>query len=260
MVYKRGTMKNLTIAFLAAAALTSFGCKKKGGGGDMMGKMTELKDAMCKCTDKACADKVQADMTKWSTENAKTAGDKAEKPDEKTMAEMTKVGEQYGTCMAKAMTGGAPAGGEAAKPAEPPPAAKVACVDGAYKDPTNTYCVKAPEGFTPPKQTRKDSDTKSVDQFDAEGNNTFMITIYTGGMKFDDMKTNLSGDANGSKVAEKGDFDGGGFFVKSHNDAEKETGFSSVVQSGNKVIVCESLASDDKALNPADACKTLRAL
>lgn len=115
----------LTIAFLTAASLMSFGCKKKGGG-DMMGKMTELKNAMCKCTDKACADKVQADMAKWSADNAKAAGDKPAKPDEKMMAEMTKVGEEYGTCMAKAMSGGesgaAPVVAEEKKPEAPPPA------------------------------------------------------------------------------------------------------------------------------------------
>src|SRR3954464_9742656 len=99
-------MKHLSIAFMAAAALTSFGCKKKGGAGEAMAKMTEFKDKMCACKDKGCADKVQDEMNKWTADNAKNAGDKPEKPDEKTMKEMQDVGTKYGECMAKAMGGG----------------------------------------------------------------------------------------------------------------------------------------------------------
>jgi hypothetical protein len=110
-------MKNITIAFLAAASLLSFGaCKKKGGGdaGEAMAKMGEFKDQMCKCADKACADKVQASMTDWSASMAKKGGDKEAKPDEATMKKMTEIGEEYGKCMAKAMG----AGGDA-PPADP---------------------------------------------------------------------------------------------------------------------------------------------
>jgi hypothetical protein len=105
-------MKNLTIAFLATASIFAVGaCKKKGGGdaGEAVAKMTEFKDEMCKCKDKACADKVQESMTKWSTEMAAKAGDKKEpaKADEATMKKMTEVGQQYGECMTKAMSAGA---------------------------------------------------------------------------------------------------------------------------------------------------------
>ena len=119
-------MKNLTIAFLATASLFAVGaCKKKGGGdaGEAVAKMTEFKDEMCKCKDKACADKVQESMTKWSTEMASKAGDKKDqKADEATMKKMTEVGQAYGECMTKAMSAGAetpPAGsdGSAAAPA-----------------------------------------------------------------------------------------------------------------------------------------------
>lgn len=116
-------MKNLTIAFLATASLFAVGaCKKKGGGdaGEAVAKMTELKDEMCKCKDKACADKVQESMTKWSTDMAAKAGDKKDqKADEATMKKMTEVGQAYGECMTKAMSAGAePAGsGSAAEPA-----------------------------------------------------------------------------------------------------------------------------------------------
>lgn len=111
-------MKNLTIAFLATASLFAVGaCKKKGGGdaGEAVAKMTEFKDQMCACKDKACADKVQEGMTKWSTEMAAKAGDKKDqKADEATMKKMTEVGQAYGECMTKAMSAGAetpPTGG-----------------------------------------------------------------------------------------------------------------------------------------------------
>jgi hypothetical protein len=122
-------MKNLTIAFLAAISIMSFaGCKKKGGGADMMGKMTEFKDAMCKCADKACADKVTADMTKWSADMAKEAGDKPVVPSEEDMKKMQPVSEEMTKCMTKAMMAGmtpppaAPAGDKPADPAAAPAA------------------------------------------------------------------------------------------------------------------------------------------
>jgi hypothetical protein len=120
-------MKNLSIAFLAAVSLMSFaGCKKKGGGADMMAKMTEFKDAMCKCADKACADKVTADMTKWQADMAKEAGDKPVVPNEEDMKKMAPVTEELGKCMAKAMTPAmTPPPAAPDKPADPaaPPAA-----------------------------------------------------------------------------------------------------------------------------------------
>jgi hypothetical protein len=116
-------MKNLTIAFLAAASLfTVSACKKKSGGGagEAMAKMSEFADEMCKCKDKACADKVQEGMTKWSTDMAAKGGDKKadEKPDEATMKKMTEVGQKYAECMTKAMTPAAAGDvGSAADPA-----------------------------------------------------------------------------------------------------------------------------------------------
>jgi hypothetical protein len=264
MVYNRGTMKKLTIAFLAAASLMSFGCKKKGGAGEAMAKMSEFKDKMCACKDKKCADDVQDQMNKWSAENAKSAGDKAEKPDDKAMKEMQDVGTKYGECMAKAM-----GGGDAAKPADPKPAdpkpaepagTKAACVDGAYKDPANTYCVKVPEGYTPPKETQK-LDGKAEDQFTSADGRNFTITVWTDpAMTFDSAKTRMQTEGNGYKIVDKGEFEGGGFYVNGHNDAEKETGIGSVIKSGTKVIVCDALTNDDHPFKPADACKTLRAM
>ena len=116
-------MKNLSIAFLAAVSLVSFaGCKGKKG--DMMAKMTEYKEQMCKCTDKACADKVVAEMAK----GMEAEGKEGKTPDPEEQKKYEPIMKQYAECMAKAngmgAMGGAPAGGEKpADPAAPPPAA-----------------------------------------------------------------------------------------------------------------------------------------
>jgi len=129
-------MKNLTIALMVAASFTAVGCKKKGGAGEAMAKMGEFKDKMCACKDKKCADDVQDQMNKWSAENAKNAGDKAEAPDEKTMKEMQEVGTKYGECMAKAMGGGEtpppppPETGSGSAAATPPPAGDMKVGEG----------------------------------------------------------------------------------------------------------------------------------
>ena len=121
-------MKNLSIAFLAAVSLMSFaGCKKKAGG-DYMAKMTEFKDAMCKCADKACADKVTGDMTKWTADMAKEGGDKMAAVSEEDAKKMAPINEEFAKCAGKAMMAGmtpppaapaAPAGDKPADPAAP---------------------------------------------------------------------------------------------------------------------------------------------
>lgn len=104
-------MKNLTIAFMAAMALMSFGCKKKGGAGEAMAKMEEFKNEMCKCKDAPCAEKVSKDMMDWGQKMSK---DQKEPPkmsddDQKKAAKIT---EEMTKCMQTAMgTGGAMGGG-----------------------------------------------------------------------------------------------------------------------------------------------------
>jgi hypothetical protein len=121
-------MKNLSIAVLAALSLLSFaGCKKKGGS-DVAAKMGEFRDQMCKCTDKACADKVTESMAKWTQDNAKEGSKEAAKPTEEDMKKMTAISEEYSKCMQKVMTASAPppaappAGDKPADPAAAPPA------------------------------------------------------------------------------------------------------------------------------------------
>ena len=123
-------MKNLSIAIIAALSLLSFaGCKKSGGGSNAIAKMGEFKDQMCKCTDKACADKVAEAMTKWTQEFAKEAGgDKAAKPSEEDTKKTTQIMEEYTKCQGKAMQAGAtppaaPAAPAGDKPADPAAAA-----------------------------------------------------------------------------------------------------------------------------------------
>jgi hypothetical protein len=86
-------------------------CRKKatGKGGpdsdDMLAKMTEFTDHMCKCTDKACADRVNDEMMKWSTDMAKNATDNVpDVPDADTTRKMTDVMKRMTDCMTKAMT------------------------------------------------------------------------------------------------------------------------------------------------------------
>jgi hypothetical protein len=112
--------KKISIVFMAGMALASFGCKKKGGG-DALGKMTEMADDMCKCKDKDCADKVVAKMKTWSDEQAKNADKNATadtNPDD--AKKFQEVNTKYSDCMTKAMTGGAPPAGD--KPAGDKPA------------------------------------------------------------------------------------------------------------------------------------------
>jgi hypothetical protein len=122
-------MKNLSIAFLAAVSLMTFaGCKKKPGGGDSLAKMTEFKDQMCKCADKACADKVNEAYTKWGQEMQKEMGESKEPPkmSEEETKKQTEVATAYSACMTKLMTpamtpppAAAPAGDKPADPAAP---------------------------------------------------------------------------------------------------------------------------------------------
>jgi len=55
-------MNKIAIAFLAAASLASFGCKKKGGGDS--GAYEKHVDAVCACKDQACLDKENGDYMK----------------------------------------------------------------------------------------------------------------------------------------------------------------------------------------------------
>jgi hypothetical protein len=141
------SMKKISFAFICAMALLSFtGCKKKSGAGEAMAKMSEMTDKMCACKDKACSDKVQEDMAKWTAEQAKNAtGDKAAKVSDDDMKKMAEVSKKYGDCMMKAMgapdMGGTPPAGD--KPAGDKPADPAAPAGDKPADPA------APAGDKP---------------------------------------------------------------------------------------------------------------
>src|SRR5262245_23921966 len=117
-------MKNLTLAFMVAMAIVSFGCKKKGGAGgaaEAMAKMSEFKDEMCKCKDAKCAQDVSDKMTKWSQEQSKNQKEPP-KMSEEDQKKAAAIGEEMGKCMQTAMAsgmGGSAEGGSAAAPGAP---------------------------------------------------------------------------------------------------------------------------------------------
>ena len=125
-------MNKIMIALLVAVSLFAVtACKKKGGAaGEAMAKMEGFSKDMCECKDKACADKVNENMTKWGTEMAKTAGKADEKPDPEMVKKSTETMTKYTECMTKIMMAGAaeppkpadPAPADPAKPADPAPA------------------------------------------------------------------------------------------------------------------------------------------
>ena len=118
-------MNKIAIAFLAAASLASFGCKKKGGGD--MAAFEKHVDAVCGCKDQACLDKENADFAKNNppTTDPEAAKKMAEDP------KAVELGKKMGDCMTKIMTAGA-AGGAAAGGTPPPaPAADPAAAPAA---------------------------------------------------------------------------------------------------------------------------------
>jgi outer membrane biosynthesis protein TonB len=107
-------MQKFTIAFVAAVSLFTIGCKKgKGGAGEAVAKMEEFQKKMCDCKDKACADKVNEEMTKWGTEMAKNAGKGDAKPDPEIAKKSADIMTKYTECMTKLMMAGAGGGGSA---------------------------------------------------------------------------------------------------------------------------------------------------
>ena len=103
-------MKKMGIVLVAAMSLASFGCKKKGGMGDAISKLSGFKDQMCKCTDATCAQKVSEEMTTWTQQTQKDQ--KQAKPSDEEQKKMADITKQLTDCMTKAMgTGGGAMGG-----------------------------------------------------------------------------------------------------------------------------------------------------
>src|SRR5215216_1504629 len=93
--------KVLLVIVAAVSIFTVTGCKKQGSGGEAAAKMDGFAKDMCACKDKACGDKVNADMAKWGEENAKAAGKESAKPDPELTRKMTEASTRLGECYAK---------------------------------------------------------------------------------------------------------------------------------------------------------------
>jgi hypothetical protein len=121
-------MQRMAVVF--AVLVATGGCKKKGGSSpisDAVAKMEEFSKKMCDCKDKACADKVNDDMTKWGVEMAKTA-DRDAKPDPELAKKSADIMQKYTECMTKIMMAGAGMGSW-----ELPPVPKSPTVDTLLK-------------------------------------------------------------------------------------------------------------------------------
>ena len=114
-------------AFVVFGVVAAAGCpskqkKKNDSGEQAVAKMGEYADRMCACraNDKPCADAIQADMTRWAAEIAKTSSANQRPPSEATMRRLTEHGQRYSECMTKAMLPAPPTPDVAPPPAELP--------------------------------------------------------------------------------------------------------------------------------------------
>jgi hypothetical protein len=70
----------------------------------VVAKMEEFTKRMCQCSDKACADRVNEDMTRWGTDMAKNAKwNRDEKPDPDMAKKSAEIMTRYTECMTKMM-------------------------------------------------------------------------------------------------------------------------------------------------------------
>lgn len=141
------------------------------------------------------------------------------------------------------------------------------CVEGAYKDPSGTYCVKLPKGVTPPKKTEK-SDHDSEDEFETseDGSHTFTIKYWTPipsyAFTFEDIKKQDMQETDILKKVSNEDIaNGNGFYsVRRESGSLPRLYSNSVVKKGAMLITCEASYSERNPMTPPDACKTLRAM
>lgn len=91
------------ILFAVASMALVAGC---GGGGadEMLGKMRGFKDQICKCTDKACVEKVEKDMMEWAMKNMEKMKDI--KPTKAQDEAADKIQDEMEKCKDKATGGG----------------------------------------------------------------------------------------------------------------------------------------------------------
>jgi hypothetical protein len=85
-----------------------------------LGKMSEYRDRMCACHDKACVEQVAADMGAWSEKQAKKYTGHEPVPSDEQKERMAQISAKLGTCMTEATTPAPEAPSEPA-PSEPAP-------------------------------------------------------------------------------------------------------------------------------------------
>lgn len=81
---------------------------------NMLESLDSFSQAMCACKDKACADKVNADMTRWSQEMVRSR--ERQNPDPDVAKESANIMTKYVECMTKLMV--------PSEAGSPPPATK----------------------------------------------------------------------------------------------------------------------------------------
>lgn len=84
--------------FSIAAIVFAFGCSK-GGGDKILSDYEGFKDRMCKCADKACADKVTADVGAWMSKMADSMKDT--KPTKEQDEKFDKIDDAMEECAKK---------------------------------------------------------------------------------------------------------------------------------------------------------------
>lgn len=129
-------MNKIMFAFVAALALMSFGCKKKDGVKEAIGKLEGFKGQLCACKegDKACAEKVEKDMKAYEDSM------KGKEPDPKSVSKadqekLVSIMMDMDKCKTKA---------KGADPAMAPPMTPPAT------PPADPAGATAPAGGTPP--------------------------------------------------------------------------------------------------------------
>ena len=99
---------------IVASVLFAFGCSKKGLD-NKLDELGKIRDAMCKCTDKACADTQHEAYIAWKKGNSKE-----DKPDKDQMEKFESIRRELMDCRHKAEGTGGGAEGSAPAPAPSP--------------------------------------------------------------------------------------------------------------------------------------------
>lgn len=97
-------MTKISIAFLASLSLAAFGCHKdkdKDNSAALTARLVELKGKMCACKDKACSDKVSAELAQWGQDEEKAGGEKPASPGERENEKVEAIKEAIASCLVK---------------------------------------------------------------------------------------------------------------------------------------------------------------